>query len=65
MMAAIYASMLLALGCGWLGRQALVLGFMLLCLALAIWLFLWEIWSPVYGFRMPWIETRLETTAWG
>jgi hypothetical protein len=30
-----------------------------LSLFLAIWLFLWEIWSPETGFRMPWIQTEL------
>ena len=25
--------------------------------ALAVHLFLWEIWSPETGFRMPWIQT--------
>jgi hypothetical protein len=60
MMAAIYATMLAALGCGWFGRQALALAFLLLCLVLAVWLFLWEVWSPEYGFRMPWIDVRLD-----
>jgi hypothetical protein len=63
MMAAVYATMLTALACGWLGRQGLALGFLLLCLVLAVWLFLWEIWSPEYGFRMPWLQSELRTPA--
>lgn len=59
MMLAIYLTMLAALGLGFWGRALparLVAG---LCLALTIWLFLWEVWSPETGFRMPWIDTRL------
>ena len=63
MMAAVFATMLAALGLGWLGRHDLATAALLLCLALAVWLFLWEIWSPEYGFRMPWIDTRLHPAA--
>jgi hypothetical protein len=34
---------------------------MLVCLALAIGLFLFEIYSPEYGFRMPWLQVQLDT----
>jgi hypothetical protein len=33
---------------------------MLLCLALSIGLFLFEIYSPEYGFRMPWLQVQIE-----
>lgn len=59
MMLAIFLTMLAALGLGVLGRALparLAAG---LCLALTIWLFLWEVWSPETGFRMPWIDTWL------
>jgi len=32
-------------------------------LVLAIGLFLFEIYSPEYGFRMPWIQVSLPLTA--
>jgi hypothetical protein len=31
-----------------------------LCLTLSIGLFLFEIYSPETGFRMPWIQTEFE-----
>jgi hypothetical protein len=41
---------------GALGWQRLAIASISLCLALAIWLFLFEIYSPEYGFGMPWIQ---------
>ena len=29
---------------------------LLVCLALCVGIFLWEIYSPEYGFRMPWLQ---------
>jgi len=26
------------------------------CFALSLWLFQWEIFSPEYGYRMPWLQ---------
>jgi hypothetical protein len=60
MMVAVFAAMLAALVIGWFGRRDLALGCVALALALAGALFLWEIWSPEYGFRMPWIDVRLD-----
>jgi hypothetical protein len=34
---------------------------MLVCLALSIGLFLFEIYNPEYGFRMPWLQVQLDT----
>ncbi len=30
-----------------------------ICLVVTIGLFLWEIYSPDYGFRMPWLQVEL------
>ena len=59
MMVAIFTSMLLALvaarwGPGWLGLAAL-----LACLALSTGLFVYEIDSPVDGFRLPWLQAMV------
>lgn len=62
MMAAVFATMLLALVAGWFGSRRIAVALVLLCLLLAIKLFLFEIYSPEYGFRMPWIQTLQETT---
>jgi hypothetical protein len=61
MMLAIFLILLSALALGWLGQRPLALAALTLCFGLSVWLFLWEIWSPETGFRMPWIETRLDT----
>lgn len=61
MMAAVFAAMLLALVAGWLGSRRAAIALVVLALVLAIKLFLFEIYSPEYGFRMPWIKTQLET----
>ncbi len=59
MMAAVFAVLSLALVVGWFGRRSLALACLAVCLVLAVKLFLWEIYSPEYGFRMPWIQTEL------
>jgi hypothetical protein len=63
MMAAIFAALLGALAIGWFGSESRGRRLALACAAvafgLAVWLFLWEVWSPEYGFRMPWIDVRL------
>jgi hypothetical protein len=58
MMAAIFATLFVALTCAWLGLRKTAAVCLLACLALAIWLFLFEIYSPDYGFRMPWLQTQ-------
>ena len=40
-----------------LPRSAMV--FLFLSSIMAIGLFLWEIYSPDYGFRMPWLQVEL------
>ncbi|HEX5777876.1 MAG TPA: hypothetical protein VFY21_03460 [Xanthobacteraceae bacterium] len=58
MMAAVFATMTLALIVGWFSRPRVAIGLAVLCLLLAIKLFLFEIYSPETGFRMPWIQTE-------
>jgi hypothetical protein len=61
MMVAVFTTMLLALLLGRLGRRRLAVAFLVICLGLSVGLFLFEVYSPEYGFRMPWIRTELET----
>ena len=57
MMAAIFAVLTAALAVGWFGSRRTAILLVSIALLLAIHLFLWEIYSPEYGFRMPWIDT--------
>ena len=63
MMVAVFATMTLALICGWLGRRSLAVALFAACLALSVGLFLFEISSPEYGFRMPWIQTEVDSNS--
>jgi hypothetical protein len=58
MMVAVLATMTLALACGYGGRRWLAVSMFAASFLLAVGLFLWEIYSPEYGFRMPWIQTH-------
>jgi hypothetical protein len=58
MMATIFATILLAFVSGWRRHGRWSLLFFFASLALASALFLYEIYSPEYGFRMPWIQTH-------
>jgi hypothetical protein len=60
MMLAIFVTLLLALILAWIGQRSVALAVLALCFGLSLYLFLWEIWSPETGFRMPWIDTRLQ-----
>ena len=62
MMAATFATALLAFAAGWRGHQRFASLCFLLSIALAIGLFLYEIYSPQYGFRMPWLQTFNNST---
>jgi hypothetical protein len=57
MMAVIFATLSAGLLAGWFGRRKLAILLVAVTLILAVHLFLWEIHSPVYGFRLPWIQT--------
>jgi hypothetical protein len=59
-MVAVFAFLLAAFVSGWFGRARLAAVLLVSSFALAVGLFLYEIYSPEYGFRMPWISTKLE-----
>ena len=59
MMVVVFAAMTLALALGWYGGYRAALACLLVGLISAVGLFLWEVYSPEYGFRMPWIDTRV------
>ena len=63
MMVAVFATMLVAFACAWLRRRTLAIGAFVASLLLATGLFLYEIYSPEYGFRMPWIQTQVAPTS--
>lgn len=56
MMALLFAALLAAFVLNLLGRGRAAVSCLLLSLALCLGLFLWEIYSPVDGFRMPWLQ---------
>lgn len=58
MMVAVFSAMALALLADLFGRVRLAVASLVAGLGLAVWLFLWEIYSPEYGFRMPWIQVE-------
>jgi hypothetical protein len=60
MMLAVFATMSLALVAGYFGPRWSAVLSMLVCLALSIGLFLFEIYSPEYGFGMPWLQVQLD-----
>jgi uncharacterized membrane protein len=59
MMVAVFAALIAALALALRDLRGAALGAIALCFALAIALFLYEIYSPQYGFRMPWLQTQL------
>jgi hypothetical protein len=56
MMAAVFATLLLAFILDLAGLSRLAVSSLLLSLALGLGLFLWEVYNPDYGFRMPWLQ---------
>jgi hypothetical protein len=60
MMLAVFATLSLALLAAYCGARRLAATAMLACLALSIGLFLFEIYSPQYGFHMPWLQVRID-----
>ena len=56
MMVAIFTSMAVALVAARWGSRRLAVAALLACLALSLGLFLYEIDSPVDGFRLPWLQ---------
>ena len=59
MIVAVFSALFLTLVLGWFGRRGLATIALVACLGLFIWEFLFEIYSPEYGFRMPWIQIEL------
>ena len=59
MMVAIFTSMMLALVVARWGPRRLALAALLVCLALSTGLFVYEIDSPVDGFRLPWLQAMV------
>jgi hypothetical protein len=60
MMAAVFATLLLAFVLDFLGRARLAICCLALSFGLGAALFLWEIYSPDYGFRMPWLQVETD-----
>lgn len=58
MMVLVFAALLAAFVCGWLNKSAAAIGLLALGFILAVALFLWEVYSPQYGFGMPWIQVQ-------
>jgi Mn2+/Fe2+ NRAMP family transporter len=56
MMASVYATLLIAFILDLSGLRRWAVTCLFLSLALCVWLFLWKIYSPDYGFRMPWLQ---------
>jgi hypothetical protein len=63
MMFAIFAFLTIAFLLEFLGRRGPALICLAASLGLTLYLFAWEIYSPDYGFRMPWLEVELEERA--
>ncbi|MCK4203617.1 hypothetical protein J3U99_02445 [Brucella pituitosa] len=59
MMLVVFAALALSLIFAWFGRQSIAIFLVIVCLALGVKQFLWEIYSPEYGFRMPWLQTQI------
>lgn len=57
MMVAVFAALLLALVLDRIGRPGPALVALALGFGFSVWLFLFEIYSPDYGFRMPWLQS--------
>ncbi len=56
MMAAVFFFLAIAFVFAFVGRSGLAKASLGVCFVLAVGLFLWEIWSPEYGFEMPWLQ---------
>ncbi len=59
MMVAIFTSMVIALVVARWGPRWLAVAALLVCLALSTGLFVYEIDSPVDGFRLPWLQAMV------
>ncbi len=57
MMILIYSCMFLAMLSGWFHKEKISLLFFVVSLILATGWFMFHVYSPEYGFRVPWIRT--------
>lgn len=60
MMLVVFATLSTALLAALCGPRWFAVSAMLACLALSTGLFLFEIYSPEYGFRMPWLQGQID-----
>ncbi len=60
MMLLVFAALSVAFVAGGYGPRWLALLSITVCLGLSIGLFLFEIYNPDYGFRMPWLQVQFE-----
>jgi hypothetical protein len=60
MMLAVFTTLSMALLTQYFGPRWLAVSALLLCLTLSIGLFLFEIYSPEFGFNMPWLQVQLD-----
>ena len=58
MMLLIFAALLCAFVLAWYGRARWAIRVFAGAFVLATGLFLWEVYSPTYGFAMPWIQVE-------
>lgn len=59
MMFAVFLAMSIAMILSLFGLRRGALSALTVCFVLAAGLFLWEVYSPQYGFRMPWLQGGL------
>ena len=60
MMLVVFATLSLALVAAYCGPRWLAALSIFVCLALSIGLFLFEVYSGEYGFRMPWLQVYFD-----
>ena len=64
MMLLVFAALSLAFVAAGYGPRWLAILSIVVCLVLSIGLFLFEIYSPEYGFHMPWLQVQLDGVLW-
>ena len=57
-MTVIFGTLLAALVLDRVGFRKAATSCLIVCLMLTVSLFLWEVYSPEYGFRMPWLKVE-------
>lgn len=60
MMFATFAGVLIAFILDHMGRRGAALACLAASLGLCLCLFMWEIYSPDYGFKMPWLQVEMK-----